>query len=275
MPNSISVIDQMVQKYGGADEAYKQKLKEHIRDAFGYSNYRDQLDRELSGPASIGSVKGLSPNGINARINTRFGMQDTRVSGLQKAAGTIDSAAATLSERLAAKNKAADKYKYDTSFIFEPHDALDQKILDYARNPRNEDGSVKTVDQFEKELQKEYGSSVTIDQSQPVVSDPRMAGQNPDGQFSAKDIQDRVVQHLPADFSGKELNYSYRFQGMTEKQAAEEQLIDFANLIANGRGKEVPAEIYPMAYHLLSDAEKAKLRGYKSERAGALEGLGD
>lgn len=257
----MSVIEDMISRLGGADEAYKAKLKNHVRDMFGYSNYMSKLGQETAKPASIGDVSGLSPAGVNARIQTRFGMQDENIRTLERAAGGIDAAAESIASKLASKNKEVDKYRYDTSFVFEPKDSLDEKILDYARNPYNEDGSVKSVEQFEREINAEFSQGVLGGETNP--NQGFVNANAPKPEYSLDDVRNRIVERLPADFAGKESSYSYRFNGMTEEQAAEEQIIDYANLIAAGRGKEVPAELYPVAYRLLSDTEKAKLRGVK------------
>lgn len=258
----MGILDEAIAKYGGADEAYKLKLKQGIRDTLGYQNYMSRLGDATAKPASIGDIKGLSPAGINARISSRFNTQNADINALEKNAGAVDAAAESISSKLASKNKEADKYRYDSSFIFEPQDELDRKILDYARNPRNEDGTVKTVEQFEKEVNAEFGQGALGGDINPNrgfmdVNAPKPA-------YSLDDVRNRIVERLPADFSGKESAYSYRFNGMTEEQAAEEQMIDYSNLIAAGRGKEVPAELYPMAYSLLSDSEKKKLMGVKT-----------
>lgn len=264
----MGTLDEAVAKYGGADEAYKLKLKTKFRDLLGYSNYMSRIGQETAAPADIGSVEGLSPAGVNARISSRFNTQNANVDALASNASAIDTAAGSIADKLAAKNKAADKYRYDSSFIFQPKDSLDQKILDYARNPRNEDGSIKTAEQFEKELNDEFGAGLLGPGAEQGI-----AGGGATPEYSLEDVRNRLTERLPADYVGKEDSYSYRFQGMTEKQAAEEQIINYANMIVAGQGDKVPPELYPVAYHLLSDTEKAKLRGLKSERGNSLEGL--
>lgn len=250
----MGTLDDAIAKYGGADEAYKLKLKKGIRDTLGYQNYMSRLGDATANPAAIGDIKGLSPAGINARISSRFNNQNADINALQSNAGAVDAAAESIASKLASKNKEADKYRYDSSFVFEPKDELDQKILDYSRNPRNEDGSIKSLQQFESELNSEYGQGM-------FSADGTTATPGATPKYNIQDVKDRIVERLPNDYIGKESAYAYRFNGMNEKQAAEEQMIDYANLIASGRGKEVPAELYPMAYSLLSDSEKKKLTG--------------
>src|SRR3990167_9055120 len=109
---ATSIIDQMIGRYGGADEAYKLKLRTNIRNMFGYSNYMSKFGQETASPASIGDVSGLSPAGVNARIQSRFGTQDQNINALQGAAGAIDTAAGSIADRLAAKSRAAMKNEF-------------------------------------------------------------------------------------------------------------------------------------------------------------------
>jgi hypothetical protein len=235
----MSIIEDAINKYGGADEAYKLKLKEGIRDSLGYSNYMSKLGKETSAPAAAPEMKGnILPAGVLAGQEAGYSMQNSRINTLQGVTGAIDSAAESIATKLAAKNKAADKNRYDSSFIFEPTNPIESSILKYAQNPYNEDGSVKSLQQLEGELNTEFGQA--------------------EG-YSPEDIKGMLVDKLPADYIGKEGSYAYRFAGMSEKQAADEQLIDYGNLIMNGKADQVPKELYPLAYASLSDAEKMAL----------------
>lgn len=236
-----SLIDSAISRYASGDDAYANKLKMHIRDAMGYSNYMSRLGQETASPAAIGDIKGLSPAGIQARISSRFGQQDTRVAALGAMAGGIDTAAGSIADSLAAKNKAADKNRYDTSFVFQPTNPVEAEILKYSQNPYNEDGSTKSLQQFESELNSNFGQQ--------------------DG-YSPEDVKKMIVDKLPADYIGKERFYKYRFQGFSEKAATEETYIDYGDMIVNGQGSEVPKELYPAAYATLTDAEKAELNGF-------------
>jgi hypothetical protein len=258
----MSAIEDAINRYGGGDEAYKQKLKEGIRDTMGYSNWMSKLGKETSAPAAMPPMKGnITPQGVLAGQETGYGIQRGNINSLERITGGIDAAAGSIASTLAAKNKADDKYRYDSSFIYQPKDDLDQRILDYARNPRNEDGSIKSVQQLESELRAEYSQGQFSTSPDNYVA----AGGTPP-KYTADDITNRLAERLPADYIGKEDMYSYRFNGMNEKQATEEQLINYSNMLANGQGDQIPSELYPLAYHLLSDAEKAKLRGLKGGR---------
>ena len=158
----LSTIDQMIQKYGGEDEAYKLKLKTGIRDAFGYSNYVSRLKKNTSAPADIGDVSGLSPAGINARISSRFGTQSQDTQMLETAAGAIDTAAGTLAAQQVAREKAAAaKAKAESEMkkreqaiqdMLNPPNWAHQVLNSIYANPYNSDGSLKTKEQIRTQL---------------------------------------------------------------------------------------------------------------------------
>lgn len=248
-----SLIDQAIQKYGGSDEIYKNKLKEGIRDSLGYSNYISKLGKETSAPAPAPEMKGnILPAGVLAGQEAGYSMQNQRINTLQSVTGAIDTAAGSIASALAAKNKAADKNKYDTSFVYQPTNPVEQRILDHAQNPYNDDGSLKSLQQLESELNNEFGQQ--------------------EG-YSPEDIQKMIVDKIPADYMGKERIFKYRFQGMSEEQATDEAIIDYGNMIVLGKGKEVPPELYPSAYATLTPAEKAEVQNLKKKKDEAEETL--
>lgn len=248
-----SLIDAAISKYGGSDEAYKLKLKTGIRDALGYSNYMSRLGQETANPADIGDIKGLSPQGIQTRIASRFGQQDTRVNALSQMARGIDTAAGSIADSLAAKSRASMRNQYDTSFVFHPTNPVEDELLRNVQNPYNEDGSIKSLQQIEAELNDKFGQT--------------------EG-YSPEDIKKMIVDKLPPDYIGKERFYQYRFHGMSEEQATDETIIDYGSMIVNGQADKVPPELYAAAYATLTPAEKAQVQGFrKSKSAGLLEGL--
>ena len=274
-------LENNVAKYGGADEAYKLKLKENFRDLLGYSNYMSKLQGAISAPLSLGSMKGnITPQGVKSLVSGAIGMKADDVSAYGGMVNKIDSAADTLAtQQISEEKRKADQLRYDTSFIYAPQDELDQKILAYTQNPYNKDGSIKSLQQFEAELNEEYGK--TVDGEQPyggqnmnegvMSANVSATGEpiTPNPKFSQEDIKNRLVEKLPADYIGKEDTYSYRFRGFTAERAADEQIIDLSNMIANGQGdyvwKNYP-ELYPIAYASMTDTEKAELRGLTGGR---------
>jgi hypothetical protein len=213
-------LDDAISKYGGSDEKYKNLLKQHIRDGMGYSNYMSRIGAEASGPASIGDVKGLSPAGIKSRIASRFGDQDQNINSLRGMAGAIDTAAGGIAANQIAEGKAAAAAKknamgLENNVAFEPKSQLDQQILSYMQNPKNADGSVKSLQQFESELN-DYYSDPKYMQSGPKSDQPYQV-------HSAEEIKKTIQERLPQDFIGNEDKYHFMAQGYSQKQAEELQ----------------------------------------------------
>ena len=273
-------IQQAIDKYGGADEAYKNKLKGHIREAMGYSNFVTQLKGAVNAPIDVGNIDNLDPNAIARKRQSQQGMQDQKVQSLESNVNQIDSAADTLaSGQVSREKKEADKYRYDTNFTYNPNDELDEKILAYAQNPYNEDGSVKSLQQFEQELRDQYQSTTSAEKvdNLTLTGDPSLPfefTENP-GKYSPEDIKNRIVERLPSDYIGKENIYSYRFQGFGEKEATEQVISSYGDMILAGRGAEVPRELYPVAYATLTDSEQSLVRtgNFKDDSGLGLESL--
>lgn len=224
-----SIIEQMISKYSGGDDAYANKLKKHMRDAFGYSNYMARLGEEAARPAAIGSVKGLSPQGIKERISTRFNMQDENIRTLSQIAGGIDTAAGQLAAEQIARAKAAASSRgnamgFDNGVTFSPKNQIELEILKYMQNPKNADGSVKSLQQFEAEMNQKFAPVVDAN-GNPVGADkPYDLG---NGNIIAQDVLDAsqikkaIENKVPKDFIGSEDKYSLMAQGYSSKQADE------------------------------------------------------
>lgn len=216
----MSIIDDALAKYGGADEAYRQKLKKGIRDTLGYQNYMSKLGDETAKTASIGSVKGLSPAGINSRINTRFGMQDENIRTIESNAGAIDTAAGSIADKQISDAKsgaarAGTAMGFENGIAFSPKNKLEQKILAYMQNPKNPDGSVKSLQQFESEL-----SSGRTDLGYSNIEGVGSFDENGDS-ISPELIKKTIEERVPKDFIGNEDKYFLMSQGYSAKQAEE------------------------------------------------------
>jgi hypothetical protein len=208
-----SVVDQAIAKYSGGDDAYANKLKAHMRDAMGYSNYINRMNQETSAPASLGDIKGLSPAGINARISSRFGQQNNTVNTLGQIAGGIDTAAGSLASAQVAREHsgstaAGNAEGFTNGVAFSPKNSLEEKILSYMQNPKNPDGSVKSLQQFEAELNTPY-SKIDGVGSFDANGDP----------ISADVIKKAIDSRVPKDFIGNEDKYHWMAQGYSTKQA--------------------------------------------------------
>jgi len=150
----LSLLEQAISKYSDGDSAYANKLKQHIRDGMGYSNYMSKLGKETAAPASIGDIKGLSPQGIRERMSSRFGMQNQNVNTLTNIAGAFDTAAGQIATDQISKARAAASARqnamgFENGVLFQPKDQLDTDLLKTLQNPYNTDGSVKSLQQIQ------------------------------------------------------------------------------------------------------------------------------
>ena len=220
----MSIIQEAINKFGGADEVYKNKLKEHIKNAMGYSNYMSKMTREMGGTPDIGDLKGLSPQGVQARIGSKFGIQKQNLSNLDQITGSMDLAAGTLASEQAAREKAsraagAQRYGINNGVMFNPESELEQKINDYMKNPYNPDGSTKSLQQFESEVNSYYNSPEKMQTSTAYLDDSGnpvpYAVQNPDN------VKAAIQKRIPKDFIGNEGLYSAMAQGYSKKQATD------------------------------------------------------
>lgn len=218
-----SVLEKAIAKYGGADEAYKQKLKLHIRNAMGYSNYMNRLGQETGAPADIGDVKGLSPAGINARIGTRFGMQKENVNTLGTIAGAFDTAAGQIAANQVAEGKkaAADR----KNLQFKPTNWAESEIVNYIKNPVNQDGTPMSVQQLRDKLK------------------GQMIGEGGFEDVTEQMIDQRINEWVPKDFEQNAKQYSYMAMGYTKAQA---QDLNNFDRYANGKMSLVEKETYAL-----------------------------
>jgi hypothetical protein len=227
----MGTLDDKIAQLSKGDDAYAMKLKTHFREALGYSNYMSRLGQETAKPASIGNIEGLSPAGINARIGTRFGMQDDRINSLNRMSGAIDSAAGGLAaDQISREKSAAAKAKENgTDISFDPKTQLEREIDKYTMNPKNPDGSTKSLQQFEAEMNEKFAAVQGAD-GQPVdANKPYDMG---NGEVQAQDILDAnkikeaINTRIPKDYIGKEVYYQAVRGGAKDAEAQKLQTFD-------------------------------------------------
>ena len=221
-------ISEAISKYGGEDEAYKLKLKTHIRNGMGYSNYMSRIGAETQAPESLGDVKGLSPAGIKARIASRFGDQNRRISSLQGMAGDIDTTAGSLASAQVAREKAAAT---TNPFGFKEGDWLDEQIKQFITDrPKNAQGQPMTAEEFKQQL----------------LGKQAMFAENPQGEgdmfqpgYTPEMIEQRMEERIPKDYSEKSSYYQALAAGSTKAEAEEVQdLTDYSQgKMSDGRKK--------------------------------------
>lgn len=254
-------LQEAISHYGGADEAYEQKLKKTISGAMGYSNYVNKANAAAGRPLSLNLKGNITPEGVQSLVRGAIGMRETETEGYGKILTEIDTEAGSLASKLAAKNKASMKNQYDTTFIFQPENSLEGDILRFVQErPKNDDGSYKTLEQFEAELNENYGTG-GVAQNFETGEEITSTGAK---RYSSEDIRNTIVDKLPPDYIGNEINYKYRFKGMGKEQANDEMLHEYGDRII--AGEYVPPELYSLAYATLTDEEKSALQGYKKRQ---------
>ena len=214
--NQKSVLDQAIEKYGGSDEVYKLKLKQHIREGMGYSNYINELNTASGKPLSLNLKGNITPGGVKSLVGGSMDIKNQDVSTLQKMASGIDATAGDLAAQQAAREKEAARARaeaegFENGVAFQPKDELDKKILEYMQNPKNPDGSVKSLQQFESEINTEFSKNMFTPDGQAL------SGIRPD--YGLEEVKNRIAERVPKDFIGSEDKYHMMAQGFSKKQA--------------------------------------------------------
>jgi hypothetical protein len=223
----MSILEDAIAKFGGEDEAYKLKLKQHIRDGMGYSNYMSRLNNEASGVAGIGDIKGLSPAGIKERISSRFGQQDQNIGSLQQMTGAIDSTAGSLAAaQLDREKSAASAEGMQNGIAFQPKDELDEKLLSamqdpYNYNPDGTRGDKKSLQQVEAEMNDYF----TARQDKNMISYDSQGNMVQRQEIAPEQIKQRIGERTPQDYIGNEGKYMLMAKGYSEKTAKEASVV--------------------------------------------------
>jgi len=209
-------LENSISRYGGADEAYKLKLKNSIRETLGYSNYMSKRNAALGKPIDLSLMKGnITPAGVKSLVGGAMDIKNEQVGAYDTMAGKVDTAAGQLAADQISKARAAASARQnamglENGVVFQPKDQLDIDILGYMQNPRNPDGSVKSLQQFEAEQDEKYGTKKTSELDAHIT---RM--------YQPDYVNSRIQQRIPKDFLGNEDKYFLMAQGYSAKQAEE------------------------------------------------------
>lgn len=207
MAGFYDTLEQNIAKYGGADEAYKLKLKNNIREALGYSNYKSQLMSSVKKPLDLSAMKGnITPAGVKSLVGGAVDMQEQTIGMNESMLNKVDSAASGLAADRIAKERAAasaarNKLGLENGIAFMPENDLETKILNYMQQPHNNMDqagvmSPRSVQQFEAEL-------------------------NAEGKYSPEEVKAALMKRLPQDYWQNQDKYMMMSQGYSSKQAQE------------------------------------------------------
>ena len=214
MAGFYDTLEQNIAKYGGSDEAYKLKLKTNIREALGYSNYRSQASSAMKKPLDLSLMKGnITPAGVKSLVGGAVNMQEQEAGTYQGMAGKVDTAAGQLAADQISKARAAASARqnalgYENGVLFQPKDQLDIDLLKTLQNPYNTDGSVKSLQQIQAELNDKYKPGRMDDQGIDAMYN-----------YSPEEINQRIAEKLPKDFIQNQDKYTMMLRGMSQKQA--------------------------------------------------------
>lgn len=204
MAGFFDKLEQSIAKHGGEDEAYKLKLKTGIRESLGYSNYVNQRKRAAGEPLDLSLLKGnISPSGVKQLVGGAIDTKEEKLGTLDKMIGATDTAADQLARDQISREKEAataarNKMGIENGVAFSPQNPVESSILDFMQNPKNPDGSIKSLQQLEAELNASYGIQ--------------------EG-YSAEDVKKMIEERIPTDYIGNEDKYFMMSKGYSEKQA--------------------------------------------------------
>ena len=214
-----SKIEAAISQYGGGDQKYEDELRKHIREGMGYSNYVSRVNAVSGQDLDLGDIEGMTPAGIKSMVSGKADMQEQEIASLDKILGGVDTAAGEIASAQIARNKAAAAKVaalsgLDNKVAFETKDDLDVRILSYMQNPKNPDGSVKSLQQFEAETNAIYGEGMFGGQMEQGV-----LGRGTEPDFDLDTVKNRIAERLPSDFIGNEDKYHLMARGLSEKDA--------------------------------------------------------
>ena len=252
MYQGVSSLDQAIAKYGGADEAYKLDLKKTIREAMGYSNYLSKINALRGKDLDIGDVEGMTPEGIKSMVSGAAGMQQQEMGSLERILGGVDTAAGQIAAAKAASDRAAAGRKKDNPFAdVTPQNWVQSEVLAYAKNPYNQDGTLKTRAQLSEELKGQFIGEEGVNQIQGVTQDT---------------IDATINNLLPQDFEQNASFYKYQAMGYTKAQAEDLKAYD-----EYSKGQMPEAQM--RAFELMNPGWTAKADIFKTNQ-GLLDDIG-
>ena len=218
-PVNEEQINQAIAKVAGGDPAYADQLKKHVANFIGYSNMVAQMpsaDSKAAIPKMGGGVaegylrEKMTPSGVNSAVGSGIDLLNKETNYLQQ---------------LAKKSKAsgANGDVYNRLSSFKAEDALDKRIQSYMTNPRNSDGTYKTLDQLKQELE-----------GAPL-------GEGSLSQWKPEDVAGRIAQRIPEALQEDLQASYYESLGYTANEA--ENLIKY-DRYAKGEMSQAEEELY-------------------------------
>lgn len=202
-------LDEAIQKYGGEDEKYKNILKKTVRDYLGYSNYVKQMNN-IAPATSPDFLKQMgrgveskfegTPGGNAAASTAGMNLRNQEMGYLQKLAK-----GSNVTGKSSASSQEAAKSQLDNILAsFEGNENYpDALTKNWIQNPRNDDGTFKTPEEFKQTLTQhlqsgEYGAMTPEE--------------------ATKLAEETVNKYLSADLQENLQNIYYQSLGFTKSE---------------------------------------------------------
>ena len=222
---SEETLNNAIAKYAGDDQQHADALKKHVSNFIGYTNQMAQMPgidepgikKVMGGGVEQSFLHGnITPGGVRQLVGSGIGLRNQEIGYQKQLARGAKSKASSASARGEAYKQLAG---------FEATDPLDEAIKDYMNNPRNEDGTFKTLDQLKKELE-----------GVPI-------GEGDIAQWKIEDVEARLAQRVPEAMKESFQEDYYKSLGYSNVEA--ENLVKY-DRYATGQMSESEAELYKM-----------------------------
>jgi hypothetical protein len=185
----------------------------------GYSNYVSQRNATQKKPIDLSLLKGnITPGGVKQLVGGAMDVKNQEVETYQTMADKTDAAAAGIAaDKLAEMKVARAKADIEAKLLkenlqYKPTNWAESEIVNYMKNPYNQDGTLKTRDQLKEQL---------LGQMAGEGSDVNTAGG-----VTPQLIEQRINEWLPKDFEANAKYYQYVSMGYTKAQAKDLQDFD-------------------------------------------------
>lgn len=224
-PPSVDDMNETIAKYSEGNPEYAETLKKHVANYLGYENFKSQQPsanvpqtsdpskeslKRMGGGEATNYLRGnITPGGVRSLVGAGIDYRNLEQSLKEREAKAGGTGSADMSEVFA--NLSG----------FEEKDALDNEIKRYLDNPRDEDGTFKSIEELERELV----GAVT----------------GGDAQWSEEEAQQRINQRIPDALREDWQENYYKSLGYTNAQA--EDLVKYDRYV-KGDMSESEAELY-------------------------------
>ena len=211
---SISRLDQAIEKFGGDDDRKRLILKRTMRDYMGFDNFVKRMDRLTSESHDPDLSGNLTPDAVLSISRSTEGRNRQEFNHLRRLASGVDTAGGQLASSSLARSKSGgggrgggagsrSRIEANNELMNNPKDWVDSEINSFIRQPlRNPDGSAKSFQQFREDVLGQLPGEKDITPN-----------------LTEQDIENRLKQRLGDDFEKNQYQARYLIQGQTKANA--------------------------------------------------------